>query len=279
MAVITLNEFVKIRDDIDKETAKKILKLLKRYKKSQDRMVEEIAAVLLKNTDENGVVVLSPSLVVEIKDDIKNNLNELTKEEKAFLDDVLDKAYKTAYDGTASTIGYKANWKILRPEFIAAAVSAPIAGETYSSRIWNNTNALANRIYDDIIDAIKNGKRPAEIARKIKNDYGSTAYQAKRLVNTELAKVVNAAQLQIYQNSGVVKKVMWTATLEHNTCEHCGDLDGKLFSLDKAPKLPMHPSCRCCLVPMLDDSKPKTRADNETKTNIDYITFNEWKNK
>ena len=273
-----MNEFVKIRDDIDKESAKEIKKLLLRYKKSQKRMIEEIAAVIIQNMDDDGVIIMSPSLVVEIQDDIKKNLDKLTTDEKAFMDDVLEKAYKTAYDGTASTIGYKANWKILRPEIIATAIAAPIAGETYSQRIWDNVNDLANRIYNDIIDCVRNGKRPSEIARKIKNDFGVSAYQANRLVNTELAKVVNKAQLQIYEESGVVDKVMWTATLEKNTCEYCADLDGKKFDLGKAPFLPAHPNCRCCLVPVVGNWKPTSRADNETKENIKYKTYNEWQN-
>ena len=100
--------------------------------------------------------------------------------------------------------------------------------------------------------------------------------QAKRLVNTEVARAVNAGQMDIYRESGVVGKVMWTATLEDNTCDYCADMDGKIFDLDKAPNPLAHPMCRCCLVPVVDDWTPTKRADNQTKENIDYVTYNEW---
>ena len=66
-----------------------------------------------------------------------------------------------------------------------------------------------------------------------------------------------------YDNSGIlvrstdcVNKVLFTATLEDNTCEICGELDGKYFNLNNAPKIPIHPNCRCCHIPVVDDWKP-----------------------
>lgn len=277
-----MNEFIKVKYDIDVAAQNKIKKLLKKYKSSQDDLIEEIAAVILKNQDASGFIVLSPSMVLELKEDIKNNLDGMTKTEREFLDDLLSGAYKEAVTETSKLlgkVGIVAKWDILRDEFVQRAINAPISGKTFSSRIWENTNDLANRIYNDVLDCIRTGKRPGEIARNIKNDYGATAYQAKRLVNTELAKVVNDAQLEVYRNSGVVQKVLWSATLEENTCEDCAGMDGKYFDLDKAPRLPYHPNCRCALVPVVDGWKPKTRADNETKKNIEYMTYSEWAKK
>ena len=271
-----MNEYVKIRSDIDNTTQKKIKQLLKKYKNNQDELIEEIAAVIIQNMDDEGFIILSPSLMAEVKKDIKNNLDDMTKSEKEFLDSVLEDAYTVAANETAKTIGVAADWQILRREFVQRAINAPINGETYSKRIWNNTNQLANRIYSDVIDCIKTGKRPNQIAAEIKKDYGVTAYQAKRLVNTEVAKVVSEAQLDVYKDSGVVNKVMWTSTLEDNTCEDCAAMDGQYFDLDKAPNQPFHPNCRCCYVPIIDGYTPSTRADNETKENIDYITYSEW---
>lgn len=164
-------------------------------------------------------------------------------------------------------------------------------GKTYTSRCFNDHNLIESfevvkrtektitvkSIYNDIIRCVEIGIRPREIAKQIKDDFGVSAYQAARLVNTELAKVVSDAQLDVYRNSGVVEKVMWMATLENNTCETCADYDGKEFLLNDAPKIPVHPNCRCCYVPIVDGYKPGKRADNETHKNIDYKTFNEWK--
>lgn len=273
-----MNDYVKVRADIDKESTKKIKKILKRYKLNQKDMCDEIAAVLLSAMDDNGAILLSPDMVLEIKQDITKNLDDLASFENDELKKILDDAYSSALQQTAKTIGLKTDWKILRAEFVKSAVNAPISGKTFSSRIWSNTNDLANRIYDDVLHHIQTGEAPKKIIKRIKDDYGVTAYQAKRLVNTEIAKVVNRAQMDVYKNSGVVQKVLYMATLETNTCENCADLDGKYFDLDKAPNIPLHPNCRCCLVPVVDDWKPTKRADNETKESINYVTYNEWLN-
>lgn len=275
-----MNPFIKIRSDIDDAAKKQIRQILKRYKLSQDELVQATAAIILDSVDGNGAIVLSPSLIVQLRNTVTSNLSPLAAAEEDILSDLLAGAYVQSATNTASALGVVgmiADWNILRKEFVDRAINAPISGSTFSSRIWQNTNDLANRIYNDILDCIRNGTRPNEIWRKIKNDYGVSAYQAKRLVNTELAKVVNDAQLEVYRNSDVVKKVMWSATLESNTCDVCGDNDGKIFDLDDAPHLPEHPNCRCALVPVVEGYEPRYRSDNETHEVIDYITFDEWK--
>ena len=271
-----MNEFVKVRADIDKATQQKIKTILRRYKYSQDKLVNEVSALVLENLSGDGKILLSPNLVAEVRETVTANLNDFKDYQIDFVTDVVEDVYTTAVQKTAKLIGMKTDFNLVRQEMVDRAVNAPINGKTFSNRIWDNTNQLANRIYNDVIDCVKNGEQPKHIIKKIKDDYGVSAYQAKRLVNTEVAKVVNAAQMDIYRDSGVVEKVLYTATLEDNTCDTCADLDGKIFDLDKAPNLPLHPCCRCCLVPMVDDWKPTKRADNLTKENIDYVTYNEW---
>lgn len=272
-----MNEFVKIRSDIDDEAAKKLKKLIKTLSKSEDELVERVAAIIVKYLDDDGGISISDPFIAEVEDGVVSVLTKVNEQETEFMHDVLEDGYLTAHDKTASAIGMGKDWNLLRKEFVAAALATPIDGANFSDRVWKNTNDLANRIYADILDCVRTGRRPNEITRKIRDDFGVSAYEAARLVNTELARVVNTAQLDIYRNSGVVDTVMWTATLESNTCERCAELDGQTFALDKAPNLPMHPNCRCCLVPMVDDWTPTKRADNETKKNITYTTYQEWK--
>ena len=271
-----MNEFVKLRADIDKATQKEIKTILRRYKYSQDKIINEVSALILNNMSGDGKILLSPNLVAEVRQSVTNNLNDLSNYQIDFVTDIVEDVYTTAVQKTAKLIGLKTDWNLVRQEMIDRAVNTPINGKWFSNRIWDNTNDLANRIYNDVIDCVKNGEQPKRIIKRIKDDYGVSAYQAKRLVNTEVAKVVNAAQLDIYRDSGVVEKVMWTATLETNTCETCAELDGKEFDLDKVPHCPQHPNCLCCLVPVVDDWKPTKRADNLTKENIDYVTRKEW---
>lgn len=273
-----MNEFVTIKDNADKETVKKIKKLLKEYKGKQDAVVEHIAAILIENMDDTGVIVLSPEMQFAIKNSVVTELQDLPEYERKFIADLLDEGYKSAAAKTATALGFKGSYNLVRQEMVDRAINTIIDGKNFSSRVWDNTDKLANRIYNDVLECVKTGKRPNAIAKQIKDDFGSSAYQAKRLVQTELARVVNDAQLDIYRDSGVVQKVMYTATLEENTCDYCADLDGKYFDFDDAPKIPAHPNCRCCYIPIVDGHRPDKRADNKTKTNITYQTYKEWNN-
>ena len=275
---MTMNDFVKIRDDADKEVLKKLKKLLKKYKVKQDAVNEHIAAIIIENLNDEGLIILSPEMQFALQNSVSVELQELAIEEQEFLKKLMDDCYTSAAVKTASVLGLKGSYDLVRQEMIDRAINTIIDGKNFSSRVWDNTNDLANRIYNDVLECVRTGKRPNAIAKKIKDDFGSSAYQAKRLVQTELARVVNDAQLDIYKTSGVVRKVMWTATLESNTCDYCADMDGKYFEIDDAPKIPAHPNCRCCYVPVVDGWKAKTRADNETKTEVKYQTYDEWRN-
>lgn len=271
-----MNDFEQIVYDIDKDGQKQLMELLKKYKKNQKDLTEQVAAIILENQDESGAIVLSPTLTMEVREAVTENLNEMQQTEQEFMEKALATAYTDAAKQTAKVIGLKASFDLVREEMVQRAINTPIDGKNFSERIWENTDDLANRIYNDVLKCIKTGKRPNHIIKQIKDDYGTSAYNAKRLFHTELAKVVCDAQMQIYRDSGVVDKVMWMATLENNTCERCAELDGKLFDLDNAPMPPLHPNCRCCHVPIVDGEIPTKRAVTNGKDNIDYMTYSEW---
>lgn len=275
-----MDKFVKIKADIDKDTKKKIKKILSKYKNAQNKTLDDVNAVIIRYLDDSGNIIYSQKLLEELRDSIVNGVQGLSDEETKIVSDFLKSSYETAYINTAEAItamGIKKDFNIKRKEFIDAAVNAPVDGKRFSERIWDNTNKLANRIHSDVVNCVQTGQRPNEIARQIKKDFGSTAYQSSRLVNTELARVVNTAQMDIYKDSGAVQKVLYTATLEDNTCDECAELDGKYFDLDNAPAIPAHPCCRCCLIPIVDGYTPSQRADNEDKEKyIDYMTYSEW---
>lgn len=274
-----MNEFIKVRSDIDDATFKKIKKLLKKIDKSEDDLVRRVAAVVLEYMDDDGKITLSPPFIAKVEDNVAEVLTDVGEAESEFIKEVLEDGYLTAHDKTSKLLGMSPNWNILRKEFVDAALNATIDGKRFSERIWDNTDDLANRIYEDILDCIRTGRRPNEIAKKIRDDFGVSRYEAARLVNTELARVTSTAQLDVYRNSGVVDSVMWMATLERNTCERCGELDGQIFSLKSVPAVPLHPNCRCCHVPLIDGVKPMKRAENEKHENIDYMTYQEWSKK
>lgn len=84
--------------------------------------------------------------------------------------------------------------------------------------------------------------------------------EAITLVRTYVQSANVAAQEAVYaRNRDVVKGVEWNAALEpgykstgRGTCLRCAALDGQTWDLDESrPDCPLHPRCRCCLLPAM----------------------------
>lgn len=283
-------EIQQLEKDCTQKSKKPANEILKAYKQALDDIQKEISAIVQKYKVDEVLNISSKQRYSELKsleDKLVKQANQLGTLNVNKTTDLLTDVYSTSYYQTAYIIdkGISANidFSILRPEMIEAAINTPIDKQTFSNRIWNNQKALTKRLYNDVRQALVSGKSPEKLARQIKKDYGVTAYQASRLINTEVARAMSMAQDEIYQSSNVVQKVMWDATLEGNTCEICASLDGQYFPKNNHPDNPLHPLCRCCLIPVVSGWQPIRKLENvknsETgkKTVIDYTTFDKWK--
>lgn len=171
---------------------------------------------------------------------------------------------------------------LVNPTAVDLVLNATIDGNKFSDRIWLNKAKLTNRIKRDLTKAIVNGQSIDKLARNIKKDFETSAYESKRLIQTEVAHMQTAISEDIYKNTDVIKEVIWLATLDEKTREYHGkykttDLDGH-----KWEKNSIHPSpqnyvaCRCTLAPVIEGYSPTKRKDNESKEIIDYTTYEKW---
>ena len=113
-----MNKFVKVKDDIDKATQSKIKTILRRYKYSQDKLVNEISALVIDNISGDGKIILSPNLVAEVRQTVTANLNDLSNYQIDFVTDIVEDCYTTALSKTAKLIGMKTEWGLVRQEMI-----------------------------------------------------------------------------------------------------------------------------------------------------------------
>ncbi len=278
-------EILKLRIAIEKETNKDIKKILIQQKKYLEQMRKEIGNIYMKYSDTEGNLNMNVTdrhnTMKKVEKDILNMRTVLAVATVTIAGATLLKSYVDGYYKTANIIdkgvSININYKILRPEFINAVVNANFEGMTYSDRIWKNTDWLSSKLYDVIGKGITEGTSIQKLSKEIKDAFGSSTYQANRLVNTEMARIVTNAQDGIYKDSGVVGKVMYNATLDDRTSEICIELDGQIFDINtNYPKPPQHPNCRSVIIPVVEGWNPKTRRDNITKENIPYQKYEEW---
>jgi SPP1 gp7 family putative phage head morphogenesis protein len=131
---------------------------------------------------------------------------------------------------------------------INSIINTPIDETLFSDRIWANKEDLIKRLRQAINDIMQGNTTIDQAGKEIEKIFNVQAYQSKRLVETEITRIQAQAMKNIAKILGT--KVMWSATFE-NTCEECAELDSEIFDIDKVPAIPVHPNCRCLLLPVV----------------------------
>lgn len=158
-------------------------------------------------------------------------------------------------------------------------------GKAWSSRIWDSREKLAGELQGELTRVLLQGKSPTEAGKRLAKKMGTGEYQALRLVNTECTYAQSLADVDSFKSMDV-DKVQYLATLEAHTCDTCGALDGQVFTLkDVAPGItapPIHPNCRCTLVPYFeDDDSDRWMRDPSTGkgSQTGGMTYSQWEKK
>lgn len=142
------------------------------------------------------------------------------------------------------------------------------SGDSYSQRIWKNTNNLAARTKEKLTDLISIGKLPEEVKKELQAEFNVSARVADRLIRTEASHVFNTASMERYEEAGV-EQVEILVEEDDSICEDCQALDGQVFDIDKAPVLPLHPNCRCCYMPVVKRLTPEYKHIDTSK--LDWL--------
>ena len=161
------------------------------------------------------------------------------------------------------------------------------SGENYSSRIWGNTQKLAQSLKEELLVNLVTGRTNREAAAAIAQKFAQGSSMARRLVWTEGSYLANEMNYEAYEECGI-GRYQYLATLDLKTCTRCcRQLDGKIFRL-KDRKVgvnypPMHPWCRCTTVSVVDESliERMKRAARDPKTGKSILvprsmTYEQW---
>ena len=91
-----------------------------------------------------------------------------------------------------------------------------------------------------------------EIAKNIdeQTDIGIT--RARVMARTETMYAFNTGLTNEYASHGI-EAVEWLAAYDERVCEQCAPLMGQKFPIDEAPDCPLHPQCRCTLLPVIPE--------------------------
>ena len=159
-------------------------------------------------------------------------------------------------------------------EMATAAVRAYLADRAYKFSF--ETNEETNRLLAQALqDGVAEGEGIPELRARVQGVFKDMEkYRAERIARSEVVRGSNFAANEAYEQSGVVEQLQWLVTPDDRLCEWCAPQDGKTISLgssfyDKGDKVegkdggvldlnyenidfpPLHPNCRCTVVPII----------------------------
>lgn len=257
--------------------------IYKNIKRDREVILDRISRVLLTYTVDNSRLVLSAGDRDKLYKDLSAIIDDLCKEEitteKKLITKTLKKSAKDRYgiNNYILSLGMSFKLKKIADKELDKIIKATVKGKNYSSRIWDNKNQIAKVLKSDIKKFLNGEIDVNSIEKKIKDRFNSNAYNSKRLVETEVARVMEESNNK-WQEDRNIEYVMYCATLDNKTCDKCKQYDSKVYKKGEEPvKLPQHPLDRCTYVALPSkDWRPKARLDNKTKENINWQSYKEW---
>ena len=100
-----------------------------------------------------------------------------------------------------------------------------------------------------INDAYTNGDDVAGYISRMRDVIEVPEWRLNMIARTEMAYAFNTANLK-YQAEAGYTRFRWEATIDNRTCPICAAKDGEVFDISDVDAPPVHPNCRCILLPV-----------------------------
>lgn len=221
------------------EADEELKEVYKQQKESRDDILTEIAMIMLTYTVLDGLM--------DIKKKDKDNLykrlsgliiakyKNISNKEVEILNNILESTVKKTFKFYSYNFNLNDVRKIIEDNF---------KGKHFSERVWENENEVAKKLYSQVKSFLDGKVNVNQIKKDIEKTFNTSAYNAKRLVETEVSRCSSESFNRFCKETGV-KKVRYNATLDNRLCTDCAQYHDKVFNLKDKIEVPRHPLCRC----------------------------------
>lgn len=227
----------KFIENLYDEANEELKEVYRQQKESRDDILQEIAMIMLAYTVLDGLMDIKKNdkdkIYKKLSGLIVTNYKNISNKEVEVLNNILESTVRKTF----KFYSYNADLRDVRK-----IIEANFKGKHFSERVWSNEKNVANYLNKQIKSFVNGRVNVNQIKKDIEKTFNVSAYNAKRLVTTEVSRCQNEAFISFCKETGV-KKIKRNETLDSKTCEECRSLHGKIYDLDKAPGI-IHPMCR-----------------------------------
>ena len=235
-------------DEIETILRREYQKVLKRITSKFKELIDEAKAEGYSVSD-----LYKMNAYYKLQNDLQNELQNLGIFENDICTKAFSKIYEDNYNMVQDQLGLQGQ---INPTLVKQAVNATWCpdGKNWSSRVWVNKAALAEKLQSELIDAVTTGRSSKEVAETLVNDFSVGYNEASRLCRTEMNFIQNQSTYDKYREAGI-KKYRILSEHSNRTCDICAKAD-KVYLISQASVgttwPPLHPNCRCTVVAVLD---------------------------
>jgi SPP1 gp7 family putative phage head morphogenesis protein len=111
------------------------------------------------------------------------------------------------------------------------------------------TDSIGKDVTRELTDGMAKGEGIEKLAKRIGSVADIGIERARTIARTETLYAFNASAVERYKRHGV-ERVEWLTAHDDRLCDNCLPLDGEKFDIGDAPDCPLHPNCRCTLLPV-----------------------------
>ena len=155
------------------------------------------------------------------------------------------------------TLGFGKNFYSINDDIVRQFVDVPWCnGENFSTRIWNDTNRLAQYLQQDLAQGFARGDSYDRLIRNLRQRFRNVNRKnAYRLVFTEGTYVMAESSMQPFIQD--FDKYHTSPVLDGKTCSICRGMRHETFLMsERRPGVnfpPLHPNCRDSWEVVVDD--------------------------
>lgn len=151
--------------------------------------------------------------------------------------------------------------------------------QSRSNKVAKDVNAETEKqLRAELSQGIQAGETSFELRARIEKVFGAAlTYRADRIARTEVTRAQSFADIEGWDQAGVVEAKEWYTAQDERVCKFCRPMNGKVIPLkknffskgdvfegddgktinldyDDVPGAPLHGNCRCVLLPIVVSS-------------------------
>lgn len=230
--------------------------LLKMYQEASLDLQEELYQVTQKINGGQGVSLSDMhkhNRLTNLQKNMEYRIRQLGEDVEKFGKDNMKSGIKDVYSNVIGSLDVS-NFSLPNEKLMEKMFNTPWQSDTFSNRLWKNTQKLATNLNDILTIGLTQGKTVTEMAINLNNQMNQGFNVSHRLIRTETMHYLNESAFKAYEDGGCTEVQLWAAE-DERMCEVCGKKHGQKYTLKDRPTLPLHANCRCTYLPVVDMNK------------------------